>query len=147
MIYVRIYPKDHYVQVPWKYITDHFSKTLAKKVNNPKWPLDDLWLRICWCLMCDSTQGSVSKSHEFKVCGYNDPFFKNLNQRSFTPRWPLTPCLLRSHVWLYPRIIGLRAYAVNFITIWQWSWCHNMSLHTHNLSTASRCSPVCFSPA
>ena len=23
-------PKDHYVQVPWKYITDHFSKTLAK---------------------------------------------------------------------------------------------------------------------
>ena len=30
---------------------------------------------------------------------------KNLNQRSLTPRWPLTPCLLRSHVWLYPRII------------------------------------------
>ena len=28
---------------------------------------------------------------------------KNLNQRSLTPRWPLTPCLLRSHVWLYPR--------------------------------------------
>ena len=32
-------------------------------------------------------------------------FSKNLNQRSLTPRWPLTPCLLRSHVWLYPRII------------------------------------------
>ena len=31
-------------------------------------------------------------------------FSKNLNQRSLTPRWPLTPCLLRSHVWLYPRI-------------------------------------------
>ena len=27
----------------------------------------------------------------FKVCGYSDPFFKNLNQRSLTPRWPLTP--------------------------------------------------------
>ena len=27
-------------------------------------------------------------------------FSKNLNQRSLTPRWPLTPCLLRSHVWL-----------------------------------------------
>ena len=25
-------------------------------------------------------------------------FSKNLNQRSLTPRWPLTPCLLRSHV-------------------------------------------------
>ena len=34
------------------------------------------------------------------------PFLqKNLNQRSLTPRWPLTPHLLRSHVWLYPRII------------------------------------------
>ena len=32
-------------------------------------------------------------------------FCKNLNQRSLTPRWPLTPCLLRSHVWLYLRII------------------------------------------
>ena len=54
-------PKDHCVQVPWKYI---------------------------------------------KVCGYSDFFAKkNLNQRSLTPRWPLTPHLLRSHVWLYPRII------------------------------------------
>ena len=32
-------------------------------------------------------------------------FSKNLNQRSLTPTWPLTPCLLRSHVWLYSRII------------------------------------------
>ena len=31
-------------------------------------------------------------------------FSKNLNQRSLTPRWPLTPSLLSSHVWLYPRI-------------------------------------------
>ena len=53
-------PKDHCIQVPWKYI---------------------------------------------KVCGYSDPFFKNLNQRSLTPRWPLTPSLLRPHVWLYHRII------------------------------------------
>ena len=53
-------PKDHCVQVPWKYI---------------------------------------------KVCGYSDPFCKNLNQRTLTPRWPLTPYLLRSHVWLYSRII------------------------------------------
>ena len=39
------------------------------------------------------------------------PFFsKNLNQRSLTPRWHLTPCLLRSHVWLYPRIIVSKSH-------------------------------------
>ena len=38
-----------------------------------------------------------------KVCGYTD-LFQKLNQRSLTPRWPLTPSLLRSHVWFYPSI-------------------------------------------
>ena len=50
--------------------------------------------------MCDSTQGIT-------VSRYVDTvtlFFENLNQRSLTTRWPLTPSLLRSHVWLYPRI-------------------------------------------
>ena len=37
-------------------------------------------------------------------------FSKNLNQRSLTPRWPLIPCLLRSHVWLYPRIIVSKSH-------------------------------------
>ena len=37
-------------------------------------------------------------------------YSKNLNQRSLTPRWPLTPCLLRSHVWLYPRIIVAKSH-------------------------------------
>ena len=37
-------------------------------------------------------------------------FSKNLSQRSLTPRWPLTPCLLRSHVWLYPRIIVSKSH-------------------------------------
>ena len=37
-------------------------------------------------------------------------FPKNLNQRSLTPRWSLTPCLLRSHVWLYPRIIVSKSH-------------------------------------
>ena len=45
-----------------------------------------------------------------KVCGYSDSFCKNLNQRSLTPRWPLTPHLLRSHVWLYPRIIASKSH-------------------------------------
>ena len=37
-------------------------------------------------------------------------YSKNLNQRSLTPRWPLPPCLLRSHVWLYPRIIVSKSH-------------------------------------
>ena len=37
-------------------------------------------------------------------------FCKNLNQRSLTPTWPLTPCLLRSHVWLYPKIIVSKSH-------------------------------------
>ena len=45
-----------------------------------------------------------------KVCGYSDPFFRNLNQRSLTPRWPLTPLLLMSNVWLYPRIIMSKSH-------------------------------------
>ena len=101
-------PKDHCVQVPWKYIkvcgySDFFAKTWSKN----HWPLDDLRPHICWGHMCDSTQGLCVQVlwKYIKVCGYSDPFCKNLNQRSLTPRWPLTPHLLRSYVWLYPRII------------------------------------------
>ena len=45
-----------------------------------------------------------------KVCGYSDPFFKILNQRSLTPRWLLTPHQFRSHVWLYSRIIVSKSH-------------------------------------
>ena len=56
-------PKDHCVQVLWKYIkvcgySDPFAKTWTKG----HWPLDDLWPHICWGLMCDSTQGSLCPS-------------------------------------------------------------------------------------
>ena len=36
--------------------------------------------------------------------------YQNMNQRSLTPRWPLTPSLLRSHVWNYPRIIVCKSH-------------------------------------
>ena len=56
-------PKDHFVQVPWKYVkvcgcNDLFSKTWTKG----HWPLDDLWPYICWGHMCDSTQGTLCTS-------------------------------------------------------------------------------------
>ena len=33
-----------------------------------------------------------------------------VRKRSLIPRWPLTPRLLRSHVWLYPRIIVYKSW-------------------------------------
>ena len=117
----------------WKYIkvcgySDRFAKTWTKG----HWPLDDLWPHICWGLMCNSTQGSLCPSpmkiHQSMWIQW--PFCKkNLNQGSFTPRWPLTPYLLRSHVWLYPRIIVSKSHEntskyVDTVTLFAktWTW-------------------------
>ena len=57
--------------------------------------------------MCHSTQWSLCSTpmviHQNMWIQWL--LFKNLMKRSMTQRWPLTPFLLRSHVWLYPRII------------------------------------------
>ena len=56
-------PKDHCVQVPWKYIkVCGYSAFFAKTWSKGNWPLDDLWPHICWGHMCDSTQGSLCPS-------------------------------------------------------------------------------------
>ena len=103
-------PKDHCVQVLWKYIkvcgySDPFCKNLNQRSLTPRWPLTPHLLRSYVWLY---PRIIVSKSHE-NTSKYVDTVTflekKNLNQRSLTPRWPLTPHLLRSHVWLYPRII------------------------------------------
>ena len=77
-------PKDHCVQLPWKYI---------------------------------------------KVCGYSDLFCKKKtwNTGRWPPRWPLTPHLLRSHVWLYPRIIVSKSHEntskyVDTVTLFAKTW-------------------------
>ena len=71
------------------------------------WPLDDLWPHICWGHMCDSTQGSLCPSpmkiHQSMWIWW--PFLQKPEPKVTDPRWPLTPHLLRSHVWPYPRII------------------------------------------
>ena len=105
--------------------------TFLKKKTWSKghWPLDDLWPHICWGHMCDSTQGSLCPS-PMKVhqsMWIQLPFCKNLNQRSLTPRWPLTPYLLRSHVWLYPRIIVSKSHEstskyVDTVTLFAKTW-------------------------
>ena len=57
------------------------------------------------CNHCNITFENISKYVDTLTL-----FSKNLNQRSLTPRWPLTPCLLRSHMWLYPRIIVSKSH-------------------------------------
>ena len=58
-------------------------------------------------------------------------FSKNLNQRSLTPRWPLTPCLLRSHVWLYPRIIVSKSHGNTSMYVDTVINFANCNIHTH----------------
>ena len=151
-------PKDHCVQVPWKYIKvcgDPFCKNLNQRSLTPRWPLtphllrshvwlypriivskshentskyvdtvnlfaktwtkghwplDDLWLHICWGHMCDSTQGSLCPSPMKIHQSMWRPFLQKLEPKVIDPRWPLTPHLLRSHVWLYPRIIVSKSH-------------------------------------
>ena len=84
---------------------------LNQRSLTPRWPLTLSLLRSHVWLY---PRIIVFKSHEntskcVDIVG-QWPFFKNLNQRSLTPRWPLTSCLLRSHVWLYPRIIVSKSH-------------------------------------
>ena len=103
-----------------------FFKNFSQKVNNLKWPLDDLWPHICWCLMCDSTQGSLCLTpmviHQSMWIQWL--FFKSLIKRMMTPRWFLTLLLLRSHMWLYQRVIVSKSHEntseyVDKVTIFQ----------------------------
>ena len=131
-------PKDHCIQVPWNYVKVCGYSTdflLSKTWTKGQWPQDDLWPQVCCGHMCDSTQDhSVQVPWKYvKVCGNSDPFFKNLNQRSLTPRWPLTPSLLGSHVWLYPRTIVSKSQMwpkVHFFTDqWQFEVIYKIFCH------------------
>ena len=51
------------------------------------------------CNISSTSQGNTWKNLDTVT------IFQNLTERSMTPRWPLSPLLLRSYVWLYPRII------------------------------------------
>ena len=105
-------PKDHCIQVPWKYIkvcgySDYFSKSLTKRSVTQmtcRWYLTPLLLRsraVYPRIIVSNSHKNTSK-HKWIQWPF---FFKNFNQRSVALRWPLTPLLLRSHVWIYPRII------------------------------------------
>ena len=74
---------------------NRFDSIPAKTWTRGHWPLDDLWPKFV-----EVTCVTLPKDHCIWVawkyikvcgyiCGYRDPFFKNLNQRSLTLRWPL----------------------------------------------------------
>ena len=97
-----------------------FDPIPAKNWNQRSLTLYDLKPQVCWSHMCDSTQGSLypspMKIHKCTSMWIQWPFFKQLNQRSLTPRWPLTPYLLRSHVWLYSRIIVSKSHGNIYVS-------------------------------
>ena len=126
-------PKDHCVQVPWEYInvcgySDQFSKLPTKG----HWPLDDLWPHICWGLMCDSTGSlcpSPMKIHQ-KYVDTVTRFAKTWTKG----HWPLDdlwpPHLLRSHVWLYPRIIVSKSHGNTSMYVYTVINFANSHIHT-----------------
>ena len=64
--------------------------------------------------MCDTTKDHCVQVpwKYIKVCGYSD-FFQNLEPKIIDPKMTfdlMWPCLLRSHVWLYPRIIVSKSH-------------------------------------
>ena len=69
----------------------------------------------------------VSPEHTSKYVDTVTVFAKNLNQRSLTPRWPLTPHLLRSYVWLYPRIIVSKSHENTSMWI-QWPFLQKLEV-------------------
>ena len=71
-----------------------FNKAVLEPRVSPAFPC------TYFCNHCNIRFENTSKYVDTLIL-----FSKKLNQRSLTPTWPLTPCLLRSHVWLYPRII------------------------------------------
>ena len=100
-------PKDHCVHVPWEYTyVCGYSDQFCELSNKGHWPTSVEVL----CVTLPKDHCVQVPWKYIKVCGHSDPFCKNLNQRSLTPRWSLTPHLLRSHVWLYPRIIVSKSH-------------------------------------
>ena len=60
-----------------------------------------------------------------------DPIPVKVRKRSLTPRWPLTPHLLRSHVWLYPRITVSQSHGNTSMFVDTVINFANYHIHTH----------------
>ena len=98
-----------------KYVDTVIIFQKLKRSMTPRWPLtphmlmSHVWLYPRIAVFKSHENTSVCRWYSMIVCGYSDFFFKISDQKvnaQMTPRWPLTPLLLRSHVQLYPRIIA-----------------------------------------
>ena len=79
-----------------------FLKKLILKVSDPKMTFDPTSV-VVTCVTLPKDHCIQVPWKYVKICGYNDFFSKILTKWSMTqmtPRWPLTPLLLRSHVQL-----------------------------------------------
>ena len=95
----------------WKYIkVCGYSDCFCKNLNQRSMTFDPTSVEVL-CVTLPKDHCVQVPWKYIEVCGYSDLFCKKLEPRgSLTPRWPLTPHLLRSHVWLYPRIIVSKSY-------------------------------------
>ena len=91
---------QHPIQSHQNLIKDGYDKAVLEPRVSPAFAI------TYFCNHCNIRFENTSKYVDTLTLFHS----KNLNQRSLTPRWPLTPCLLRSHVWLYPRIIVSKSH-------------------------------------
>ena len=78
-------PKDHCVQVPWKYINVDTVTFFSKSKTKGHWPLDDLWPQVCWSHVWLYPRIIVSKSHENTSKYVDTTFFQKLNPKVIDP--------------------------------------------------------------
>ena len=108
---------------------DHFSsnrlkRNVNKAVLEPR--VSPAFAITYFCNHCNIRFENTSKYVDTLTF-----FSKNLNQRSLTPRWPLTPRLLRLHVWLYPRIIVSKFHGNTSMYVDTVINFANYHIHTH----------------
>ena len=113
-------------------ISQNYQHFLNKAVLEPR--VSPAFAITYFCNHCNIRFENTSKYVDTLTL-----FSKNLNQRSLTPRWTLIPCLLRSHVWLYPRIIVSKSHGnasmyvdtvINFANYHIHAYIH-YHIHTH----------------
>ena len=88
VIYANL-PKDHYMYIypsPMKIHYWPFFKNFSQKVNNPKWPLNEVWPNISLVWSPLPKDHCVQLPWKYiKVCGYSGHFSKNYNPKVSDP--------------------------------------------------------------
>ena len=69
-----------------------FLRDFSQMVNNPNWPLDDLWPRQCWCHMVRLNPMIIVPNSHIDTSKYVETvtISQNLTNAVMTPMWPLT---------------------------------------------------------